>query len=671
MQTVTEFPYEVEEIENIWIPMSDGTKLAVRMWKPKTDDIVPAVLEYIPYRKRDIKRLRDESIHKYFAGHGYACIRADIRGSGDSEGILTDEYTKQELDDGEELIEWITSQSWSNGNVGMIGISWGGFNGLQVAARRPQGLKAIISICSTDDRYADDVHYMGGCLLGDNLSWASVMFEKNSMPPDPEIVGENWKDMWLDRLENSGLWLETWLRHQERDDYWKHGSVCEKYDDIDIPVMAVSGWADGYSNAVFRMMKNLSCPRMGLVGPWSHKYPHMGEPGPAIGFLQESLRWWDNWLNNKETGIMNEPMLRAWMQESVRPYSSYDTRPGYWVGLNAWPSDKIREKKYTLSRQDTLTEKDTGYPPVELSMRSPLRLGLFAGKWCSYIAPPDLPGDQREEDGGAQVFTTEPLQEDLEIMGAPAAHFLIEADKPVAIIAVRVSDVMEDGKATRVTYGIKNLTHYENHEHPSLLKQGESFRVHVQMNEIGHIFPKGHRIRVSVSTSYWPIAWAPPELATVKLFTEESFVNLPVLISKENPEISFEPAEGAASSTTQKTIHAPNYRWDVIRDLINDKSTLQVIKDNGTYRLEEIDLEINEYTCEEYSVQNDFVDTVKGETYGKIGFKRKKWNVEAENHTILTSDKDNFYIYATLDAFESGLRIFSKNWNISIPRKFV
>ncbi|MFW6222678.1 MAG: CocE/NonD family hydrolase, partial [Bacteroidota bacterium] len=254
METQEKFPYEIQETENEWITMPDGIMLAARSWKPVGfEGKIPAVLEYIPYRKRDMKRTRDESIHRYFAGHGYACFRVDIRGSGDSEGIIEDEYQEQELADGEDIIQWITQQPWSNGNVGMIGISWGGFNGLQLAARRPKGLKAIITVCSTDDRYADDIHYMGGCLLGDNLSWASVMFGKNSLPPDPEIVGDKWKVMWLERLKGSGLWLEKWLNHQERDDYWKQGSICENYNDIDIPVMAVSGWADGYTNAVFRL----------------------------------------------------------------------------------------------------------------------------------------------------------------------------------------------------------------------------------------------------------------------------------------------------------------------------------------------------------------------------------------------------------------------------------
>ncbi|HKL27502.1 MAG TPA: CocE/NonD family hydrolase, partial [Desulfuromonadales bacterium] len=207
MQYRDSFPCEVETIEKVWIPMPDGVRLAGRIWMPAGADKepVPAILEYIPYRKRDFTRLRDTGHHHYYAGHGYASLRVDLRGSGDSEGVLTDEYLEQELADGEEILAWLENQTWCNGKVGIIGISWGGFNGLQIAARQPPQLKAVVSVASTDDRYADDVHYMGGCLLGDNLSWSSVMFAYNSMPPDPEIVGDAWRSMWFERLEKSGL----------------------------------------------------------------------------------------------------------------------------------------------------------------------------------------------------------------------------------------------------------------------------------------------------------------------------------------------------------------------------------------------------------------------------------------------------------------------------------
>src|SRR5690554_5981891 len=338
MKIQTDFPFAIHEEEDVRIPVTDGLTLSARIWRPidASRSPVPAILEYIPYRKRFGTRVRDEATHPWLAGHGYACLRVDIRGSGESDGVLTDEYLQSELDDGVKVLEWIAAQDWCDGNVGMMGISWGGFNGLQIAAMQPPALKAIITVSSTDDRYSDDIHHMGGTLLGDNLSWSSVMFSYNTMPPDPALVGDRWRDMWMERLDGSGLWLKTWLQHQRRDGYWRHGSVRENYDDVKIPVFAVSGWTDGYTNSVFRLMENLKGPRKGLVGPWGHIYPHFGRPGPAIDFLKEMLRWWDRWLKGKATGVEDDPMISAWMQDSAPPNPEFEHREGRWISEDAW-----------------------------------------------------------------------------------------------------------------------------------------------------------------------------------------------------------------------------------------------------------------------------------------------------------------------------------------------
>ena len=670
MRYIDHFPETVKEIENEWITMPDGVKLAARIWLPESANVkpVPAILEYIPYRKRDFKRIDDEVNHRYFAGHGYAGVRVDIRGSGDSEGVLTDEYLETELSDGERIIEWLAEQSWCDGSVGMIGISWGGFNGLQIAARRPEALKAVISVCSTDDRYADDVHYLGGCLLGDNLSWASVMFDRNSLPPDPEIVGDKWRDMWLERLEKSGLWKKNWLEHQRRDEFWKHGSICENYDDIQCPVMAVSGWADGYSNSVFRMLEHLKVPRMGLVGAWSHRYPHDGIPGPAIGFLQECLRWWDKWLKGKDNGIDREPMLKAWMQESMPPATSYEERPGYWLGLNEWPSRKVRNIRFLLKNEHTLKVYEKAVEPKPLWVQSPVSLGMFAGKWCSYSAAPDLPADQREEDGGALIFDSDPLKEDLEVIGRPCADLQVEVNQPVAMVAVRLTDVRPDGKATRVTYGLLNLTHRNGHESPEKLEPGKKYHVRVKLNEIAHIFPAGNQIRVSISTSYYPIAWPSPELVMMKLYGEESSIDLPILMEEGDAEVRFEEPVAARPSTHKGVIQAPSVQWNVNRDLVFDRSEMDVIKDDGRYFLDAIRLEIAATSREKYAIAGDDLESIRAEAKAKKSMKRGNWKIWTRTKTILTSDKDYFFLHATLDAFEGDERVFSKNWHEKIPR---
>jgi len=669
----TEFPRKVRAIENVFIPMRDGARLAARIWLPEDSDSapVPAVLEYIPYRKRDFTRHRDSVMHAYVAGHGYACVRVDLRGSGDSDGVLADEYLAQELQDGCDVIEWLARQDWCTGKVGMIGISWGGFNGLQIAALRPPALAGVISLCSTDDRYADDIHHMGGCLLGDNLSWASVMFSYNSLPPDPEIVGERWRDMWFDRLEGSGLWLETWLHHQRRDDYWKHGSIAEDYSAVQCPVMAVSGWTDGYSNAVFRLLENLQVPRKGLIGPWSHKYPHIGVPGPAIGFLQEAVRWWDHWLKGVDSGLLGEPMLRVWMQDSVPPTTSYPHRPGRWVAEPAWPSTNVQPRRYLLGERRLLLA-DAAVENVAMPIRSPLTVGLFAGKWCSYAAGPDLAHDQRQEDGGALVFESDPLDAPMEILGATIVELELSSDKPLAMVAVRLSDVAPDDKAARVTYGLLNLTHRNSRENPEALLSGKTYRVRVKLNDAAQVFPKNHRVRISISTSYWPLAWPSPSPVRLTIHAGSSFIELPVRAPRPEDEHlrPFGAPEGAAPDP-RRHVEAGHHNWLLHRDLASDTSTLEVINDNGKVYLEDINLEVENRAFEWYSSWNDDFLSPKGETRLIRGLKRGDWSVRTVAHTVLTSTETEFRITADLDAFEKGKRIFSRNWDLSVHRDFV
>ncbi|WP_031434285.1 CocE/NonD family hydrolase [Methylomarinum vadi] len=671
----SDLPYRVDIIENLWIPLADGGRLAARLWLPSEAEQspVPAIFEYIPYRKRDMTRARDAVNHQYLAGHGYACIRVDLRGSGDSDGVMLDQYREQELSDGVAVIEWLARQPWCDGNVGMMGISWGGFNALQIASRRPEELKAIVTACSTDDLYADNMHYMGGCLLTDNLSESTTMFSVNSCPPDPEIVGERWRDMWLERLDGSGLWLETWLRHQSRDGYWRHGSVCENYGAIRCPVMAVGGWADGYTNAIFRLLEHLEVPRQGLIGPWGHKYPHQGIPGPAIGFLQESLRWFDHWLKGCDNGIMAEPILRAWMQDSVPPTCYYHERPGRWVGEQEWPSARIETREFRLApwrllREDESRPADAG---GELSIQSPLSVGLFAGKWCSYTAAPDLPHDQREEDGGALVFESGTLTEDLEILGAPELELRVSSNRAVAMVAVRLCDVAPDDKITRVTYGLFNLNHHCGSDRPQALTPGEFIPVTVPLNHIAQVFPKGHRLRVSVSTSYWALAWPSPEPVRLTIKPADSALRLPVRPCSEIDEtIAFEQPEGGRP-LEMTHLEPPNHNWLVHRDLADDRSILEVIQDQGRIFISEIDLEIINSTRNWYTYQDDDFTSPKGETKTKRVFRRGDWQVETTTHTILTADADNFYIWAELDAWEGEKRVFSRNWDITIPRYYL
>ncbi|MFP4245859.1 MAG: CocE/NonD family hydrolase [Halochromatium sp.] len=658
----------------LFIPMRDGTRLAAKLWLPAGAETapVPTILEYIPYRRNDNKANRDHQIHAFFATHGYAGLRVDMRGSGDSEGILTDEYLPLEMQDGFDILAWIAEQPWSDGKVGLFGLSWGGFNGLQLAALRPPQVGAVITVCSSDDRYTDDVHYMGGCLLTDNLSWAGNMFAFNSCPPDPTHVGADWRRMWLERLDGSGLWLDTWLRHQHRDAYWKSGSVNEHYAAIQVPVMAVSGWRDGYTNPVFRLMQHLEVPRRAIVGPWGHKYPHMGGPGPAIDFLGECVAWWDRWLKGRENGIEAEPRLRVWMMDPSSPLTT--SSPGHWVAEETWPSARIKEQSWRLGAGALLNPGQ--FPRARdtepMTIQSPLSVGLFAGKWCSYAEETDLPWDQRQEDGGALLFDSWPLAAAIEIMGAPVVELDIAADQPVAMVAVRLCDVSPDGRSARVSFGILNLTHAESHEFPRPLQPGERQRVAVTLNNIAQHFPRGHSIRVAISSSYWPLAWPSPRPARLTIYPERSRLILPVRPPRAEDSALRPFGPPRMAEPLPMTLIAPaDRRWTVNLDLGSNRVELNVVNNDAHYRLDDTLLASKRHARERYSYVNNDYATLRGFVEQVREFCRGDWVVSTVTRTVLTSTETDFVIRATLDAYEGEARIFSKSWDQQVPRNLV
>ena len=379
-----------------------------------------------------------------------------------------------------------------------------------------------MTLMSTDDRYADDVHYRGGCVEAlDMLHWASSMLVWNARPPDPRLYGDGWHETWLERLEGANNWIEPWLGHQRRDAYWKHGSVCEDYSAIDVPVYAVGGWVDGYTNAVPRMLEGLSVPRKGLIGPWAHAFPDDALPGPSIGFLQECVRWWDHWLKGIDTGIMDEPMLRAWMQDSAPPRTSYEVREGRWVAEPEWPSANIGTETLELG----------GGPRSILGVQT---CGVEAGVWCAEGGSADLAGDQRVEDAVSLTWDFEPLAEPVEILGHPQAFLELESDRPQALVSVRLCDVAPDGSSLLVTRGVLNLTHRESHEEPEALEPGRRYEITVPLDVIAHSFAAGHRLRVAVSPTYWPWAWPSPEPVTLTVHAGR--LELPVREPREEDD---------------------------------------------------------------------------------------------------------------------------------------
>ncbi|MDX1710664.1 MAG: CocE/NonD family hydrolase [Rhodovibrionaceae bacterium] len=667
----------IEEIENLWIPMPDGVRLAARIWKPKgaDSDPVPAILEFIPYRKRDFMRSRDEPMHRYFAMRGYASVRVDLRGSGDSDGLLHDEYSPAEHEDALAIIDWLAAQPWCSGAVGMTGISWGGFNALQVAAHGPPALKAIITLCAADDRYGDDAHYRGGCLLNENMQWGSILTLYNALPPDPEIVGERWRDIWRARIEAVEPFPAVWMRHPWRDAYWKHGSVNEDYAAIKCPVYAIGGWADGYTNAVSRLLANLEAPCKGLIGPWAHNFPHDARPGPEIGYLQEAVRWWDHWLKGIDTGIMDEPAMRVWMQDSVPPQPQYDERPGRWVAEENWPSARIEAKRLFLT-WGYLSE--TPGEVYEVSFSSPQTLGMRAGEWCGFGADGEAPRDQRSDDGGSLVFDSDALKAPLELLGTPTLNVKIKSNRPVAFLIARLCDVSPEGASSRISYGILNLCHRDSHEFPEPLEPGRWYDVSIRLDDLAHALPASHHLRLGLSTAYWPMIWPTPEPVALGLEIGTGSLDLPV--RPPRPEDAnlrpFEEPVSAPGVQHKKLRHLPMRRTVEI-DLASNETVYTLYGDGGEFggaalaRIEEIGLDIGYTLMKRYRIMEDDPLSAQTELVQKAQLKRDDWSVRLECRMRMSSTAEAFQFSGELEALEAGQPFAHRDWVLAIPRKLL
>jgi len=649
--------------DNLGIILSDGCRLSARTWMPENayDSPVPVILEYLPYRKRDGTIARDELTHPYFAKNGYASVRVDIRGNGDSQGTMADEYTPQELSDAVEVINWLAKQPWCSGTVGMMGISWGGFNALQVAALQPKPLKAIITLCSTVDRYADDIHYKGGCLLNENLGWGSTMWAYSSRPPDPDLVGDSWRDMWRERLEAEPFLPIEWLKHQRRDDYWKHGSVCEDYSKIKAATLAIGGWGDAYKNTVSHLVENLSCPVKGIVGPWVHKYPHFAVPGPRIDFLHEALRWWDRWLKNKNTGVEDDPAYTVYLMDGVKPKTSYKYRNGQWISFQDWPKQSSNKTLY-LNDKSELAEEKTN---INKMISSPQTCGLDSGEYCAIWLGPELPGDQRIDDAQSACFTTGELSNQLDIVGAPKVKLKLKSSTYTAQIAVRLNHIHPDGASTRITYGVFNLGHVDGHDTPRRLQKGETISIVFDLDQIAYRIFKGHKIRLSISNSYWPLLWPTPDKSEIEIV--EGSIEIPVINGSIENTRNFLPEKTDEPWKTETLREASNSR-KITRDIGSDGSILEIIDDFGLVRDLKHDLEIGSIAREWWSIHPDDPLSAEGKTHWTEERSRGAWKTRTETYAKMNSDAENFYIYAKLEAYENEILFFEKEISETISR---
>jgi predicted acyl esterase len=509
---------------------------------------------------------------------------------------------------------------------------------------------------------------MGGALLNDNLWWGAIMLAYQARPADPDLVGADWRDQWLERLESLPFFPALWLAHQRRDGYWRHGSVCEDFSAIQCPVFAIGGWADAYTNAIPRLLEGLVAPRRGLIGPWAHLYPHDGKPRPAIGFLQEALRWWDHWLKDEDRGIMAEPMLRAFIEDWTPP-GGRDPMPGRFVGEAQWPSPRIERHVLHLNSDGLGAEPLAG---AEATIRSPCWTGLTVGEWMGMGVAGEGPADQRHDDGFSLLFDGEPLAERMEILGAPEIAIAIASDKPVAQLCVRLCDVAPDGSSRRISYGVLNLTHRDSHAEPSALTPGVFYDVRVKLNDCGYAFAPGHIVRLALSSAYWPLIWPAPEAATLAVRLPGKLV-LPVRpADPSDAAISFAPPLRGALASITKVAQGRLTRTATL-DLLSGVSTYVThgvggLFGEGAHRFDAIDTTVAHDLKRELTIGAADPLSARYLITQKYELGREGWRILIETQTSMHATATDFVMRASVRAYENGALSGARDMEKTIPR---
>lgn len=656
---VRDFPHDIRIEPDLRIPMSDGRTLSARLWVPVSADEtpVPAVVEYDPYRHRDASYPRDALIQPWFAGHGFASIRLQPAGAGDSTGPPMDEYVRQEQDDCVEALAWIASRRWCSGRTGLFGLSWGANAALQVAARRPPSLKAIIPVHATDNRFTDDIHYKNGCLLTAGLAWAATSRLYAQRPPDPVSFGEGWRREWLDRLAAAPDVLHTWLSHQALDDYWRHGTVAENYDSIEAATLIVTGWADDYRNAALRLAAGLTCPHELLAGPWGHEYPHLAGMKPRAGFLQIATRWWGRWLRDDADSPDAGETAHLYLEDPAPAATRGRARDGCWKTLPVSALTKVPEKSLRLPG-----------PAEPVTVCSPLCAALAADQWLTQGRGDDAAVDPRDLETGAAVFEFPPLETPLDVCGQPSLTITLASDSPAGHLVVRLSSMLTDDDIQPLTMGLLNLRFRDGYDTLKDMPAGASVSVAVPLDALAHRLPAGARLRLSIATQAWPLVWPEATAATVTLHPETGVLSLPCLppgLAADAPD----PPDAAIPPPAGLTwIRPVSQSLDIVQDEGSDRAARSQTRDHGAFRVEETGMETSMTETQTFTSMGNDPLSARAVFSNTVRFARNGWSVKLESEVVVTADADAFRLRSFIRAFEADRPVHADTTDITVKR---
>ena len=670
---------------DVRVPVRDGIELSANIWRPSpqagsSDTRVPAILELIPYGKDNWRRNVDVGRGEYFARRGYALCRVDVRGTGSSGGVALDEYTEDETRDGFECVEWLAAQDWCDGNVAMWGISYGGFTSIQVAKLRPPHLRAIVPIMATDDRYTTDVHYIGGCVTASELSqYAVSQVAMNAMPPDVEFRGDGWLGEWRARLDATPPWLFEWLRRQRDGPYWRPGSLAPDYEAIEVPILNIGGWMDSYVDAALRMQARCTAPSRTIVGNWVHEMPAEATPGPNVDELHEMVRFFDRWLRGAADEAADPPL--TWFERDYAPPEPFPKSwPGRWRSAEAFPhpSADLQTLAFapgSLPRAGRLSHAAPAEAFVE-RYRHRATTGTRAGlSWGAGSAPNGLARDLRPDEAFGPVFTSEPIDGPISILGFPEVVLHLAASAPVATAVVRLADVAPDGTSAQVTAGILNLTHRRSHAEPVPLEPGRVEEVRVRLRGAGYRFAPGHRIRVSLASSAWPVVWPSPFLTDFELHgggATPSQLILPVVPEAGGPGDLPPPAFRTTPPDVPDVSlggSSDQPRWEILEDVI-DGSVTVTVHDGGSDALHD---GRRLYAAETIwlTARNDEPARALLDADVVYRWWEHDHTIEIRARSTQSSDETAFDLTVDLEVDLDGASFFTRRWEERIPRDLV
>ncbi len=625
------------------IAMADGVELSASLFVPETGDPQPCLLEALPYRKDDLTSSYAESYRRLRDEFGYAVCRLDLRGTGSSAGDATDEYPAVELTDVATVIAWLAEQEWCDGNVGMFGTSYSGFNSLQVAAERPPALKAICAIYSSDDRWNDDVHWRGHALrLVDLVDYCHYMTPMCVLPPAPAEWPGDWRAEWRRRLETNEPWLLTWLRENRDGPYWRAGSLRHVgYERIEAATLIVAGWADGYRNNTFRTVEALDragTPWRLLAGPWAHADPAAAIPGPRIDLDVEMVGWFDRWLR----GVGDEPSRAdVFVRESTVPEPDLDTHEGHWVS-GPWPPPDQHWSRVELpdGARELVVEPDVG-----------------TAAWidCAGHLPWGLSGDQREDDARSLTYDFLVDRPADAIVGQPEVTVLVSSSAPWASLSVKLCDVFPDGTSALITRGTLDLA-FRNGDSREALHAGEQYEVRLVLDACAYRPVPGNTLRVSIAGSDWPNTIAPP--APVTLTVHGGAVRLPLWPRESGEPPVFTPGAPESSEDPDGVV------WSITQDVLR-RTTTASVRSGASYDVPG-GTASEDYVGEVTVDRRTFAQWATATTTFTLAWDGVDVRVVSDLRVDIGAE--GYQVAIDTDAYDGGELVSHKEWRELVPR---